>query len=207
MNLLSVVRGVITSVNQDLIGILKQSTGYGYAGDATFTGSITGPVLTVSAVASGALALGSIIAAPSGNVISGTAVTAFGTGDGGIGTYTVAPGQTLTSEAMTATGNGDRVPTYATTYRVPMQFQALSSDELVHLDSLNISSTMRAVHMNGDLQGLNRPGVRGGDLLLAPTGLTGARLDTWLVTQVMESYDASGWCRLAVTLQQPKRSQ
>lgn len=206
MNLRAFANGVTSAINPNLIGVLKQSTGYGYVGDATFTGSISDTVLTVTEMRRGALAIGSIIAGP--EVASGTAVTGFLSGAcGETGTYTIAPAQTVLSGPLSATGDGERVPLYSTTYRVPMQFQALSSDELRQLDALNISTTMRAVHMNGDLQGIARPGVRGGDILLAPTGLTGQRLDTWLVTQVMEAFDASGWCRIAVTLQQDKQYQ
>lgn len=68
---------------------------------ASFTGSIATTVLTVSAVASGAIAIGQTIAG--GTTSAGTTVTAFGTGTGGAGTYTVSASQTVTSVAMTAT--------------------------------------------------------------------------------------------------------
>lgn len=205
MNLHAFVAGNIQAINQSLLGILQQSNGDTYAGDAVFTGSIADITLTVSAITSGALALNSIIA--SADTLSGTMIVAFGTGTGGIGTYTVSKTQTVDSEAMTATGNGTRVPQYVTTTNVPMQFQAVSSDDLKHVDGLNISTTLRSVHLNGDLQGLDRPGVRGGDILLAPTGLTGAGMDTWLVVGVPEGWDASGWCHVIVALQQPTQSQ
>lgn len=67
---------------------------------AAFTGSISTTTLTVSAVASGALAVGqSIVGA---GVTAGTMITALGTGTGGTGTYTVNNSQTVGSEAMTA---------------------------------------------------------------------------------------------------------
>src|SRR5262245_18231838 len=60
---------------------------------ARFTGSMSGTTLTVTAVASGALAANQFIY---GNgVAPGTYITALGTGGGGPGTYTVTPSQTL----------------------------------------------------------------------------------------------------------------
>jgi hypothetical protein len=62
---------------------------------ATFTGSISGNTLTVSAVASGALAIGQYITDASSGIVSGTQITA------GSGTsWTVSIAQTVASEAM-----------------------------------------------------------------------------------------------------------
>lgn len=68
---------------------------------AYFTGSIAGTTLTVSAVASGTLAVGQTITAL--GVIGGSKITAFGTGSGGTGTYTVGKTQTLSSRSMQGT--------------------------------------------------------------------------------------------------------
>jgi hypothetical protein len=67
---------------------------------ASFTGSIAGTTLTVSAVASGTLAVGQTISDVTGNLIVGTTITALGTGSGGTGTYTVSTSQTVGSETM-----------------------------------------------------------------------------------------------------------
>lgn len=67
---------------------------------ASFTGSISGTTLTVSAVASGALAVGQTLDDVTGNIIEGTKITAMGSGSGGTGTYTVSLTQTVSSEAM-----------------------------------------------------------------------------------------------------------
>jgi hypothetical protein len=72
------------------------------AGNATFTGSIASTTLTVTAVSSGALALGQIL---SGSGISAsTVIVGFLTGSGGTGTYTLNNAQTIGSESMTAAG-------------------------------------------------------------------------------------------------------
>jgi hypothetical protein len=205
MRLRALANGLTSAVNPNLLGTLMQSTGYAVSGDAVFTGSIAGNALTVSAINSGTLAVGSIIGGP--NVSPATIVTALGTGSGGAGTYAIAPAQAVASEAMTATGSGARVPTYSTATGVPMQFQAVSNDDLEHVDALNISKVLRSVHLNGDILGLDRAGVRGGDLLLAPTRLSGAALDVWLVVSCVENWEASGWSHVIVALQQPTQSQ
>lgn len=69
---------------------------------AAFTGSISGTTLTVSAVASGTLAVGQNIDDATGLVSNGTIITALGTGIGGTGTYTINTPQTVGSEAMLA---------------------------------------------------------------------------------------------------------
>jgi hypothetical protein len=78
----------------------------GITSSVSFTGSFSGTTLTVSAVASGTLAVGQLIvgtgvaASPPGS--NATYITALGTGSGGVGTYTVSVSQTLSSRALTA---------------------------------------------------------------------------------------------------------
>ncbi|MEX3961016.1 hypothetical protein AB4Y42_02180 [Paraburkholderia sp. EG286B] len=81
---------------------------------ASFTGSISGTTLTVSAVASGSLAVGQYLqgAAP------GTTITALGTGTGGVGTYTVSISQTVGSVLLT-TGAAALLATNATSAKQP----------------------------------------------------------------------------------------
>jgi Baseplate J-like protein len=70
------------------------------APSATFNGSITGTTLTVNSISFGNVALGQSILDLTGDVVPGTTVTAYGTGSGGIGTYTVSNTQTVASEIM-----------------------------------------------------------------------------------------------------------
>jgi len=67
---------------------------------AIVTGAISGTTLTVSAVTSGALQIGQTIEGT--GVTNGTIITAFGTGSGGVGTYTVSASQTVTSTTIYA---------------------------------------------------------------------------------------------------------
>lgn len=64
---------------------------------AYFTGYIVGNVLTVTAIASGSIALGQMLSAT--GISIGTEVAAFGSGSGGLGTYTVSISQTFASLA------------------------------------------------------------------------------------------------------------
>lgn len=64
------------------------------------TGSISGTTLTISATTGGSLYIGAVIAGV--NVTAGTTITAFGTGTGGTGTYTVDTSQTAASAAITS---------------------------------------------------------------------------------------------------------
>jgi E217 gateway protein gp29 len=80
-----------------------QRSGVQGAGAASFTGSITGNVLTVTAVASGALAVNQGLA---GAGITNLIITALGTGSGGTGTYYLNQASPLpvSLESMTSAG-------------------------------------------------------------------------------------------------------
>src|SRR6476620_1198905 len=71
---------------------------------AVCTGSISGNTLTVSAMTSGTLTVGQTLSGA--GVTSPTTITAFGTGNGGAGTYTVSPSQTVGSVTITAVNPG-----------------------------------------------------------------------------------------------------
>lgn len=68
--------------------------------DAAVTASIAGTLMTVTAVLAGQLKVGSPLTGT--GVTVGTVITAFGTGSGGTGTYTVAPPQTVASRTIQA---------------------------------------------------------------------------------------------------------
>jgi hypothetical protein len=68
------------------------------AAPAIVTASITGTTMTVTSVTSGSLELGQTI--EGSGVTDGTIITAFGTGTGGAGTYTVSASQTVGSTTI-----------------------------------------------------------------------------------------------------------
>ena len=67
---------------------------------ATFTGSISGTTLTVTAVTGGTISVGQEISGT--GITAGTTITALGTGAGATGTYTVSVSQTVASTTITA---------------------------------------------------------------------------------------------------------
>lgn len=75
---------------------------------AAVTGSISATTLTVTAVASGTLAVGQAVTGS--GVTAGTIITSLLTGTGGVGTYGVSISQTAASTALTAR---PAYPTYA----------------------------------------------------------------------------------------------
>ena len=208
MNLNAIANGYIIAVTPNMTGELRASTGFARAGDALFTGSIAGDVLTVTAVSLGTLAVDSVLTAPL--VIPSTLIRAQLSGPpGGTGTYRVSLAQTVASGAIAATGTGERVATYAAGVVLPMQVQAVTGEDLKHLDGLNIQGIMRTVYINGRVQGVNRQAIKGGDVIALPTGLTVAPplADIWLVTTVLEPWDTPGWCKVLVTLQATEQAQ
>jgi hypothetical protein len=72
-----------------------------YSATASFTASISGTTMTVTAVASGALSVGQVFTGT--GVTAGTSITAFVSGTGSTGTYTVSASQTVASTTMTVT--------------------------------------------------------------------------------------------------------
>lgn len=98
------------------------------------------------------------------------------------------------SAGYTTNSAGQQVPAYAVPLNVTLQVQALSTSDLRHVDALNIQGIMRAVYIYGLADTVDRPNAKGGDLLVFGG-------QTWLITQLLEPWDADGWCKVVVTLQ------
>lgn len=84
----------------DAAEILTVAMGTTGPAAASFTGAISGTTMTVSAMVSGAIAVGNEVRGS--GVTAGTLVSALGTGTGGTGTYTVTPSQSVGSRALTS---------------------------------------------------------------------------------------------------------
>jgi hypothetical protein len=78
-----------------------------YAANAQFTGYITGTTLTVTSVASGTIAIDDYVFGS--GVTRNTQITAFGTGIGATGTYTINNTQSVASTSMYSTAEDGRV--------------------------------------------------------------------------------------------------
>jgi hypothetical protein len=109
-----------------------------------------------------------------------------------LGTWRVSAGSTVSATT------GRAVPAYTDFANVPMQVQALSGRDLKHINYLSVQGVRRAVYMYGNVQGVNRPMVKGGDLLLFPE-VPGGTVKTWLVSIVFETWP--DWCRVGVAEQ------
>ncbi|QHJ76304.1 MAG: hypothetical protein [Caudoviricetes sp.] len=94
--------------------------------------------------------------------------------------------------------NGNQIPAYSDPITVEIQVQSLTADDLQHLDNINQQGKMKAVYVNGNVEGLDRTRDLGGDIL----EFEGRR---WLVTQQIEEWTQSGWCKVHVTSQLDKQ--
>ena len=144
---------------------------------ASFTGSIAGNILTVTAIASGAIAQGQTLSGT--GISSGTKITQFLTGAGGnineTGTYQLNISQTVASTSITAyyqkplnidsafvrvntTSNGQPITGGGLDY--PMSVLALQDYEMIGLKTLN-GPWPKAVYFN--------PGSDSGNLFIWPS--------------------------------------
>ena len=94
---------VTDTIGSDETFVVKTGNITNITGTAVVTGAIVASVLTVTAVSSGTLFVGQTLSGSGINV--GTYISAFGSGSGGTGTYTVVGDTTATSTTITASGN------------------------------------------------------------------------------------------------------
>lgn len=104
---------------------------------AVFTGTINdgtppgaGTVLNVTAVSSGTIELGMQLTGT--GVTSGTRITAYGTGSGGTGTYTVNTSQEVVSTSITGDLPSKVTVDYAGLYNMQFSFQFVNTDTQIH---------------------------------------------------------------------------
>lgn len=108
------------------------------------------------------------------------------------------------SAGYTTSAAGDRVPAFAPDEAIDAQVQGLAGPELKLVESLNIQGVKRAIHLPGDVKGIDRATGSGGDFVIfgngsaVPASLRGT---TWLVALVMETWDTGAWCRVAAVKQ------
>lgn len=104
---------------------------------AVFTATIddgtppgAGTVMNVSAIASGSIYLGMQVTGT--GVTAGTRVTAFGTGSGGVGTYTVSISQEVASTTITGDLPSKITVDYAGVYNLQFSAQVTNTDVQIH---------------------------------------------------------------------------
>lgn len=93
---------------------------------------------------------------------------------------------------------GHRTPT-TTSVSVSVQVQGTSSADLKLIDNIEIEKDLRKVYMYGDVQGVNRPDQRGGDLLEFAQ-IPGSVVRQWKVVGVLEVWPT--WACVIVALQE-----
>ena len=97
------------------------------------------------------------------------------------------PAQWLVSNGYTVGPDGTQAPQYRAPVAVLVQDQALSGEQLRHMDSLNIQGILRTLYLNGNVEGIDRPAAKGGDLFKFKSKV-------WLVVHVDEPWnDSAGW--------------
>jgi hypothetical protein len=104
---------------------------------AVFTGTINdgtppgaGTVMTVTAMTSGTIYLGMEVTGT--GVTAGTRITAFGTGTGGVGTYTVNTSQEVTSTTLTGDLPSKLTVDYAGLYNLQFSAQFVNVSVQIH---------------------------------------------------------------------------
>lgn len=122
---------------------------------AVVTGSITTTTLDVTAVTSGTLDIGQVISGT--GVSAGTRIVAFGTGSGGIGTYTVDISQTVTSTTINATKSSRVQVTAAGVYNYQFSAQLDSTsggDHIIYIwirkNGTDVTDSASQVRLKGN---------------------------------------------------------
>lgn len=127
--------------------------------NANFTASITTTVMTVTAVASGTIAVGQNVI----GALSGTIITSLGTGTGGIGTYNISISQSFASGTLTT----NTAPSFTitpsiiqTSYYVGQRFNIIfGSGGVTGSNTINISSLGAKNLKQYDSSGVKQPAI------------------------------------------------
>lgn len=194
MNLHSIVAPYVSAINpmveigvRSAVGATTGPNGTrtpSYATPGGFSGSIAGTVLTVASLSSGLLAPWQTIAGV-GVTDKTMIVEQLSGARGKAGTYQVTREQTVAGPI-----------TMTTSVRILAQVQPLTNRDLIQLEGLNLGGDKKAIYITGDVEGVIRVRLKGGDLVDLPDG------SVWLVNQTLESFDTTaGWTKFAITLQ------
>lgn len=141
----SLFHGMLVNIQCNLVRVCMEAP----LSTAVFTGSIAGTTLTVTAASSGQIAEGMTLTGS--GVTAGTKITLLGTGQGGVGTYTVDTSQTVGSTTITgtsettvsfeATNFGAQNGTYGGGVFADTLFNFPTSQIELHFNDLNVVQT------------------------------------------------------------------
>lgn len=110
----------------------------------------------------------------------------------------VAPDEAIAirrSTGFTLGAGHKQIPTYAAPENVLGQVQSsdkLSRKDLEHTYGLNVNSVIRVLYVDGDLNAVNKPLIKGGDLI----DWAG---NVWLVISLLETWKQ--WTKVLLVLQ------
>jgi len=126
------------------VSLTGAQTVAGGAVTAAVTGAISGTTLTVSVVSSGTLSVGQAISGS--GMTAGTRITAFLTGTGGTGTYTVNNSQTFASASITGAAGATYVEGEDFIVNKTLGWiKALSSGDIIDDQPLKVTTTYGSV--------------------------------------------------------------
>jgi len=108
-----------------------------------------------------------------------------------------------TSAGSTLGAAGRQQPQYNPAITGPAQIQALDNVDLKKIEGMNISGSVRAIYMKGNLAGVIRPDSKGGDLITVPAapGVPALFVGLWLTAKVLESWPL--WTKVVIVKQTP----
>lgn len=106
IGMVTAVQGAVFAV-PNVLDVYAIQNDTGVTTGATFTGSITGTTLTVATAPSNPIEVGMTITG--GGTVNSTTITAFGTGTGGTGDYTVGRTQSVGSATLLASFGGKQL--------------------------------------------------------------------------------------------------
>ena len=102
------------------------------------------------------------------------------------------------SSGQTQGADYSPTPQYYPAVTVSVQMQALTFRDLSQLSGINLAGEARAFYVNGNIEGVNRPDAKGGDLFTLTDG------SIWLCVHVLENWNATAsWTKVAVVRQMP----
>lgn len=92
-----------------------------------------------------------------------------------------------------------QIPVYTET-QVMGNDQSLSSDDLNHVEALNLEGTVRAIYLYGNVSGVVRASGQGSSVLRFESDIGGTvGIWEWNVYKVAEAWQ--GWCKVFAVLQ------
>lgn len=108
-----------------------------------------------------------------------------------------------TSNGFTIGAAGRQQPQYNPAILGPAQIQALDNADLKKIEGMNLSGSIRALYMKGNLAGVIRADSKGGDLVtIAPArGVPTLFVGVWLIAKVLESWPL--WTKCVIVKQSP----